>query len=129
MGCPKLKYLKLDNCCQVNRLDIVSESLRKLVIDNYFMVGSDDPVFELEIVAPKIESLETLGYFCMKKCRIKEALSLVEAKLDFSMSMRGEVGEYTAYKKSQETVRELLQSVHHVKELTIGKWCLLVGFS
>ena len=45
------------------------------------------------------------------------------------MSMCGEVGEYTAYKKSQESVRELLQSVHHVKELTIGKWCLLVGFS
>ena len=63
MGYPKLKYLKLDNCCQVNRLDIVSESLRKLAIDNYFMVGSDDHVFELEIVAPKIESLETLGIF------------------------------------------------------------------
>ena len=62
-------------------MDIVSESLRKLVIYNYFMVGSDDPVFELEIVAPKIESLETLGYFFTKKCRIREASSLVEAKL------------------------------------------------
>lgn len=79
MGCPKLKYLKLDNCCQVNRLDIMSASLRKLVIDNYFMGGSDDPVFELEIVAPKIESLQILGYFCMRKCRIKDVSSLVEA--------------------------------------------------
>ncbi|KAK7842499.1 hypothetical protein CFP56_013715, partial [Quercus suber] len=85
MGCPKLEYLKLDNCCRVNRLDIVFESLGKLVIDNYFIVGSDDLVFELEIVAPKIESLEILGYYFMKKCQIKDVSSLVEAKLDFSM--------------------------------------------
>ena len=78
--------MKLDNYCKVNQLDIVFESLRKLVIYNYFMVGSDDPVFELEIVAPKIESLETLGYFCTKKCRIKEASSLVEAKLSFILA-------------------------------------------
>ena len=95
------------------------------------MVGSDDPVFELEIVAPKIESLETLGYFCTKKCRIKEASSLIEAKLSFILACQCVVKlENTLLcKKSQETVRELLQSVHHVKELTIGKWCLLVGFS
>ncbi|KAK4587879.1 hypothetical protein RGQ29_019040 [Quercus rubra] len=114
----KLTTLCEDAIRKVNRLDIVSESLRKLVIYNYFMVGSDDPVFELEIVAPKIESLETLGYFCTKKCRIKEASSLIEAKLSFILACQ--------CVKSQETVRELLQSVHHVKELTIGKWCLLV---
>ena len=67
-------------------MDIVSESLRKLVIYNHFMVGSDDLVFELEIVAPKIKSLETLWYFCTKKCWIKEASSLVEDKLSFILA-------------------------------------------
>ena len=47
MGSPRLEYLELDNCCRVNQLDLVSESLRKLVIHSYFMrtsVGrSPDP--------------------------------------------------------------------------------------
>ncbi|XP_030963615.1 putative F-box/LRR-repeat protein At5g02700 [Quercus lobata] len=128
MGSPRLEYLELDNCCRVNRLDLVSESLRKLVIHSYFMrtsVGrSPDPVFELEIVAPKIRSLEILGCFLMKKCRIKDVSSLVEAKLDFNCEVKEEDQE-SAYKVYEQTVRELLESLHHVRDLTVGKWCLM----
>ena len=131
MGSPRLEYLELDNCCRLNRLDLVSESLRKLVLHSYFMrtsVGrSPDPVFELEIVAPKIKSLEILGCFLMKKCRIKDVSSLVEAKLDFNCEVKEEDQE-SAYKEYEQTVGELLESLHHVRELTVGKWCLMVGF-
>nr|XP_023919310.1 putative F-box protein At1g49610 [Quercus suber] len=129
MGSPRLEYLELNNCCRLNRLDIVSESLKKLVINNHYMLTAagkiDDPVFELEIVAPKIESLEILGTFCMKKCRIKDVSSLVKAKLDFSMAVL-KVEEESACNEYQEAVRELLESLHHVKELFVGKWCLMV---
>ncbi|KAK7842492.1 putative f-box protein [Quercus suber] len=128
MGSPRLEYLELDNCCRLNRLDLVSESLRKLVIYSYFMrssVGrSPDPVFELEIVAPKIRSLEILGFFLMKKCRIKDVSSLVEAKLDFNCEVKEEDQE-SAYKEYEQTERELLESLHHVRELTVGKWYLM----
>ena len=75
MGSPRLEYLELNDCHEFNRLDIVSESLRKLVIDSCLvgMLESEDRKLELEIVAPKIECLEILGGFYMKRCRIKDA--------------------------------------------------------
>ncbi|XP_050290566.1 F-box protein At5g03100-like [Quercus robur] len=88
MGSPRLEYLELDNCCRVNRLDLVSESI------------------------------------LMKKCRIKDVSSLVEAKLDFNCEVKEEDQE-SAYKVYEQTVRELLESLHHVRELTVGKWCLM----
>ena len=56
MGSPRLEYLELNDCYEFNRLDIVSESLRKLVIDSCLvgMLESEEHKLELEIVAPKI---------------------------------------------------------------------------
>ncbi|GMY37229.1 putative F-box protein At1g49610 [Fagus crenata] len=127
MGSPRLEYLGLYNCCQVNRLEIASESLKKLVIRDYYMRSSVVKYgLELEIVAPKIESLEILGSFTEKKFRIKDVSSLVEAKLDFNISTFVHIYEEDDYLGYQETVRELLQSLRHVKELTVGRWCLMV---
>ncbi|KAK7832595.1 putative f-box/lrr-repeat protein [Quercus suber] len=87
MGSPRLEYLELNDCYEFNRLDIVSESLRKLVIDSYLvdMLEREERTLELEIVAPKIECLEILGDFFIRRCRIKHVSALVEAKLDFDM--------------------------------------------
>ena len=75
MGSPRLESLELHQFWGFTRLDIVSESLRKLVIDRYVqhLFESEERKLELEIVAPKIECLEILGGFYMKRCRIKDA--------------------------------------------------------
>ncbi|KAK4587878.1 hypothetical protein RGQ29_019039 [Quercus rubra] len=125
MGSPKLEYLELCNCCQVKQLSIVSDSLRKLVVKDHLR-HSYFPAVELEIVAPKIESLEILGNFDRNKCRIKDVSALVEAKLDFHMSMGCRCKKEDACKEYQDIVRGLLESMHHVKELTVGPWCLMV---
>nr|POE84598.1 putative f-box/lrr-repeat protein [Quercus suber] len=121
MGSPRLESLELYYCYDFHRLDIVSESLRKLVIDGYLvdMLESEKRKLELEIVAPKIECLEILGCFDMK-CRIKDVSAVVEAKLDFNMRNGYACEEY------QDIVRDILESVHHVKKLTVGNWCLMV---
>ncbi|XP_050290563.1 F-box/LRR-repeat protein At5g02910-like [Quercus robur] len=67
LGSPRLESLELHDCYDFYQLEIVSESLKKLVIDSYYS-GSDwyFPL-ELEIVAPKIESLEIIGYFFLNE--------------------------------------------------------------
>ncbi|XP_065618068.1 putative F-box protein At1g49610 [Quercus suber] len=129
MGSPRLESLELHDCYGFHRLDIVSESLRKLVVDSYLidMLESEERQLELEIVAPKIECLEILGCFRMKKCRIKDVSALVEAKLDFNMrNGYGSDEEEGACEEYQDIVRDILESVHHVKKLTVGHWCLMV---
>ncbi|XP_050289060.1 F-box/LRR-repeat protein At5g02910-like isoform X6 [Quercus robur] len=142
MGSPRLESLELHDCWEFNRLDIVSESLRKLVIDSYVidMLKGNVRELELEIVAPKIHSLEILGNFEKIKCRIKDVSALVEAKLDFDMRKSSECyfdddyysetykeyyEEEEDYKEYQDIVRDILDSVHHVKKLTVGNWCLM----
>ncbi|XP_050289057.1 F-box protein At5g03100-like isoform X3 [Quercus robur] len=143
MGSPRLESLELHDCWEFNRLDIVSESLRKLVIDSYviYMLEGNVRELELEIVAPKIHSLEILGNFEKIKCRIKDVSALVEAKLDFDMRKSSECyfdddyysetykeyyEEEEDYKEYQDIVRDILDSVHHVKKLTVGNWCLMI---
>ena len=75
MGSPRLEFLKLQNFIDFNRFDILSESLRKLVIDSRYL-KCHEPI-ELEIVAPKIESLEILGnFYGKKKCEIKGGVGI-----------------------------------------------------
>ena len=133
MGSPGLESLELHGFYGFHRLDIVSESLRKLVVDSYLidmldMLESEERKLELEIVAPKIECIEILGCFNMK-CRTKDVSALVEAKLDFNMRNGYDSDEKEgACEKYQDLVRDILESVHHVKKLTVGHWCLMVSF-
>ena len=129
MGSPRLESMELHDCYDFHRLDMVSESLRKLVIDSYLvcMLESEERKLELEIVAPKIECLEILGRF-NNKCRIKDVSALVEAKLDFNMWNGYDSDEEEgACEKYQDIVRDILESVHHVKKLTVGHWCLMAS--
>ncbi|KAK7836432.1 hypothetical protein CFP56_022498 [Quercus suber] len=82
MGSPRLEFLKL-----------------KLVIDSCYS-KCHEPI-ELEIVAPKIESLEILGNFYRKNDEEEEVR-----------------------KDSVEVVSELFENLHQVKKLIVGKWCL-----
>ncbi|KAL4628827.1 hypothetical protein ACB092_05G266300 [Castanea dentata] len=123
LGSPRLEFLELRNCDKLNRLDIVSESLKKLVMDSY----DQDYPLELEIVAPKIESLEIIGdFYGMKKCQIKNASALVEVRVDFEIRMEyeDEEQEEDHYKNCENVVRELFESLHQVKKLIVGRWCL-----
>ncbi|XP_030966371.1 putative F-box protein At1g49610 [Quercus lobata] len=126
MGSPRLESLELHQFWGFTRLDIVSESLRKLVIDSYVqhMFESEERKLELELVAPKIECLEILGCFYMNRCRIKDVSALVEAKLDFDMRMEEEE-EDDGLEEFQDILRDILESVHHVKKLTVGSSCLM----
>ncbi|XP_065618064.1 F-box/LRR-repeat protein At5g02910 [Quercus suber] len=121
MGSPRLEFLKLNNCFRFNRLDIVSESLRKLVIDGYldrdYIDNSDGGSDEAE--------LEIVGDFFRKKCWIKNVSALVEVKLQFfSSSDFKDFGEEDACKRHEDNVKKLIESLHHVKNLNVGKWCL-----
>ena len=127
LGSPRLELLELRSCEKLNRLDIVSESLKKLVMDSNYEDG-----LELEIVAPKIESLEIIGeFYGMKKCQIKNASALVEVRVDFEITMEYEEEEQEEdhYKNCENVVRELLKSLNQVKKLIVGRWCVKVGFS
>ena len=134
LGSPKLESLELHECYDFYRLDIVSESLKKLVIDSYYGEVGWDEELELEIVAPKIESLEIIGkFYNMKKFQIKDVLALVEVNLDFEIPelVQTETDEDwdDICKGYENIVRELFENLHQVKKLIVGKWCLLVGLS
>ena len=110
----------------------MSESLKKLVIDSFYREPEWDDLLELEIVAPKIESMEIRGsFYDMRTCQIKDMLALVKVKVDFEIDIdfEGEDEEEDLFKACENIVREHFESLHQVKKLVIGKWCLMVSFS
>ena len=54
---------------------------------------------------------------------------MIEVKLNFELLVKYESVEEDACNEHQDIVKELLHSLHHVKNLTVGKWCLMVGFN
>ena len=131
LGSPRLESLELHNCYRFNRLDIVSASLKKFVMFHSYHGDEgwdENELLELEIVAPKMESLEIVGtLYNMKKCRIKDLSALVEVKVDFEIPI--EEDDQTKYCEIENVVRELFESLQQVKKLFVGQWCLLVSFS
>ncbi|XP_075666009.1 putative F-box protein At1g49610 [Castanea sativa] len=131
LGSPRLESLELHKCFHFNRLDIVSESLKKFVMFHsyYGDEGSDEnELLELEIVAPKMEFLEIVGeLYNVKKCRINDLSALVEVKVDFEIPIEDDIEEdnQTKYCESENVVRELFESLQQVKKLFVGEWCLL----
>lgn len=130
-GSPILEVLVISQCVGLNRLDITSTSLRKLVIEDYCLLEKPDSSFvytTLEIFAPNILALEILGYFG-KKCRLVDVSSLVSVHVGFELD-RMHICDHTSiikyYKESQNMLRELLSALRRVKELTLGLWCLQV---
>ena len=132
LGSPRLESLELHDCFDFYRLDIVSESLKKLVIDSYYRkLGWYDPL-ELEIVAPKIESLKIIwSFYEMRKCQIKDMSSLVVIKVDFEIPIDFDCeDEEDLFEACENIVRGLFESLHQVKKLLLANGvCLMVSFS
>ncbi|KAF3441155.1 hypothetical protein FNV43_RR15066 [Rhamnella rubrinervis] len=119
LGSPILEVLVISQCGVLNRLDITSISLRKLVIENYCLLEKPDTRLAyttLEIIAPNILALELLGYFG-KKCRLVDVSSLVSVHVGFELD-RPHICDHTSivkyYKESQNMLRELLSALRRI---------------
>ncbi|KAL4651045.1 hypothetical protein ACB092_01G130300 [Castanea dentata] len=115
MGSPSLEYLEFSTCFRPSRLDINKGfTMGRMVRSSRKIIHVPVFVLEMEIVAPKLESFEIVGNFKRLKCRMKymEALGM---NLERRMLVR-----------CIKTLKQFLESMHHDKELTRGRWCLKV---
>ncbi|KAM7530712.1 hypothetical protein LguiB_034122 [Lonicera macranthoides] len=138
-GCPVLESLELNEFYGIDKLNITSPTVKKLVVRDYYGKNviteehSDEEIEEyepndeirnlvLEIWGPNLQSLHFLGSFSQNKCRLMNVESLVEANVNFNLVKIGE-NYHEAYR---EMLSELLGKLHHVQSLTIGTWCIQV---
>ncbi|XP_030477191.2 F-box protein At5g03100-like [Syzygium oleosum] len=110
-GSPVLESLELHNCRSIKNIVIDSTSVKELILVNGWLSN-----FE-KIWAPHLLSLRVLGVWHLRSVfRLDDVSSLVEAKLDFSVS-------------SDRIGRDLfkvLEKLCGVSTITIGGWCLQV---
>ncbi|PHT95846.1 hypothetical protein T459_03728 [Capsicum annuum] len=104
-GCPNLEDLNLESVSGINRLEISSEKLRTLSLENY-----DDSL--LEIIAPHIETLQICGPCSEIRIGQRNVASLVNAML------------HVEFESEESYLKELLQSVAHAETLNLGSWCI-----
>ncbi|KAG8371925.1 hypothetical protein BUALT_Bualt12G0013500 [Buddleja alternifolia] len=105
-GCPVLCSLYLEACSGFDRLEVNSQSLMSLTVN--------ENEFFLEISAPSIHCLEISA--CSKqRFRLKNISSLVEASIDFDMDL-----------DAINYVWKLFVSLQHVKNLNLGARCIKV---
>ncbi|XP_028074333.1 putative F-box/LRR-repeat protein At5g02930 [Camellia sinensis] len=126
-GCPVLEFLELNSFTGINHLNIDSVSVKKVVIQHSVVVRNDESV--LEISAPNLQSLELLGTFHRRKCRLVNVSSLVEANLSLTFDETCGRDSEDDNLKQWNQLKELLEGVQHVKELQLGTWCIqwLIG--
>ncbi|KAM3270848.1 putative F-box/FBD/LRR-repeat protein isoform X1 [Capsicum chacoense] len=103
--CPNLEDLNLESVSGINRLEISSEKLRTLSLENY-----DDSL--LEIIAPHIETLQICGPCSEIRIGQRNVASLVNAML------------HAEFESEESYLKELLQSVVHAETLNLGSWCI-----
>ncbi|XP_059659678.1 F-box protein At5g03100-like [Cornus florida] len=122
-GSPVLEFLELYRCWLFDdRLNINSASLKKLVIRGYRNPFLEEEKEESVISAPKVLSLEIMGYIMRKKFRLEKVSSLVEAKLNFEQ----DYSRLDDYQANRDMLTGLLTSLQHVKDLTLGSFCIQV---
>ncbi|KAA8515351.1 hypothetical protein F0562_018419 [Nyssa sinensis] len=125
-GCPLLEVLELYNFMGFRRVDVTSPSLRTLKLKDFWYSCDDDDGALLEILAPNLRSLEISGYLYKMKCRLVNVSSLVDANLSFDLDTPADSSD--DYEECRYIVLELLESLRHVKQLTIGSWCTQATF-
>lgn len=128
-GSPVLECLELDKCGGITQLDVKSASLKKLVVNDYWNAPGDDENEGLEVSGSNLSSLSLMGFFYRRKLKVRNVCSLVDARLDFQLLVLSEdEDEYdqAVYEEYGGMVREILESIHQVQEVTIGNWCLQV---
>ncbi|KAK7818311.1 hypothetical protein CFP56_041506 [Quercus suber] len=74
--------------------------------------------------SPRLESVKLHNCYQFNWLDM-DVSTLIEVKLNFELLVKYESVEEDACKEHQDIVTELLQSLHHVKNLTVGKWCLM----
>uniref|UniRef100_A0A7N2LEJ2 FBD domain-containing protein n=1 Tax=Quercus lobata TaxID=97700 RepID=A0A7N2LEJ2_QUELO len=92
---------------------------------------ADEFVSELDFHFCEIKPNGLVGRSSLKRLciGIKDVSTLIEVKLNFELLVKYESVEEDACKEHQDIVKELLQSLHHIKNLTVGKWCLMLEFT
>ncbi|KAG5516754.1 hypothetical protein RHGRI_037481 [Rhododendron griersonianum] len=124
-GSPVLEILELNYCYGFNRVHVSDASLKKLILrDGDYDHDDDDgghhPV--LEISAPHLHSLEITGDLGRKICRLGDVSSLVDANISFRRWHRYYCSD--DYKVHTNMFARLLQSLVHVKKITLGSWAI-----
>ncbi|XP_065866039.1 putative F-box/LRR-repeat protein At3g18150 [Euphorbia lathyris] len=92
----------------IEQLVIASKSLKRLVFKDIF------GVFDIEISCPKLENLKFLGRLNVRTAKLTNLPSLLCAIIDFDHGAE--------LKTRKSLIKEILQQLHHVKELGIGSW-------
>lgn len=133
-GSPVLEFLEIYcfygfDCMRVSHSALKELILREIWDFESYRVGS-----ELEISAPNLQSLQILGCLGRTTCRLLDVLSLVDATLNFKLIRPGEDSEDDSdldpedgYESIQNFLRGLLESLVHVKNITLGTWAIQVG--
>nr|GEY14881.1 hypothetical protein [Tanacetum cinerariifolium] len=130
IGCPVLEDLELIKCYGYKRLDVTTKSVKNLVLSGYgyhefrFAVRSwmhDDII---EINAPYIGSLTFRKRLFLWKVILLNVSSLMKAKLNYK---RGYY-EKTKEEAEEDMLKGLIQSLSHVKDLTIGSFSFKVFY-
>ncbi|KAH7842554.1 hypothetical protein Vadar_006661 [Vaccinium darrowii] len=131
-GCPVLEILELYGFHGFNRLHISNASVKKLILRNgydevevreEYQIGGGYHCL-LEISAPHLHSLEILDNLRDKICRLGDVSSLVDAKLNFFVMQSWGPDYY--YEMCENMLKGLLQSLVHVKKITLGSWAIEV---
>ncbi|KAF8391413.1 hypothetical protein HHK36_023718 [Tetracentron sinense] len=119
-GSPSLEYLDLQECRGLMHLNITSPSIKQLIVqyDDHDVYDSTKSDSVLEISAPNLQSLGIIGFWC-RRCRLMNLQCLVQASLNFRVVTND-------FEGCDNILREVLESLHHVKDLTIGSWCIRI---
>ncbi|KAF7119390.1 hypothetical protein RHSIM_Rhsim13G0171800 [Rhododendron simsii] len=121
-GSPVLEILELYRCLGFTRLHVNNASVKKLKLRHVWV---EDPS-GLEISASQLHSLEVSGRLYDRICRLGNVSSLVDANLNFHERIHGPYSD-DDFERYSNMLRGLLQSLVHVKKMTLGTWALQVG--
>ncbi|XP_058195921.1 F-box protein At5g03100-like [Rhododendron vialii] len=127
-GSPVLEILELYAFYGFDRLHVSNASVKKLILRDVWEHEEEYPTdgyhSVLEVSAPHLHSLEISGDLCDKICRLGDISSLVDANLNFDMTLyRDRANEHIRF---ENTLRGLLQSLVHVKKITLGTFAIQV---
>ncbi|KAF8391417.1 hypothetical protein HHK36_023722 [Tetracentron sinense] len=114
LGSPSLTFLDLQECRGLMHLNLTSPSLKQLIVQ-YDECDSTESDSVLEISAPHIQSMAILGVWD-RRLRLMNLPCLIQVILKFQV-IPGHEGYH-------DILREVLEKLHHVIELTIGPWCI-----
>ncbi|XP_059312068.1 F-box/LRR-repeat protein At3g03360-like [Lycium ferocissimum] len=122
-GCPNLESLEIDKFSGLNRLEISSVKVRKLIIGSSKIEGTKAGHL-LEIFAPYVQNLQLLGSRHEMLLQLRNVASLVTAFLGFTPYIQLSRADDDEVDRECSYLNELLQSLVHVKNLELGPWCI-----